>query len=280
VADVQEPSKFQRASLPDKSMPKSYKNMTPDTYEGKTFEELQQESIDLYDKDYLNWNSNVMPSPDNNKVAYLSNKHDLKSLTSALFVYDPASGVETKLTHGTDAAYMIIGWLNSSSLIGQKVLDSSTTWVVIGLDGKETELELEGESPYIYAVQDGLIAYATALSSGEIHILRINDAGSFEEIYSVNLPGTTRLREGQGFSNDNSYFAFLYVPDAEPEERYMKVIDLHSNNVIDIDSFPEEVYESAVYLEFTWTDNHTLLLTIHEDVSGSERLSAWSYSLD
>ncbi|MGO4699424.1 hypothetical protein AB4Z50_34855 [Paenibacillus sp. 2TAB26] len=254
--------------------------LLPSTYNGKTFEALAEESMNLYGENIVVWNEDVMSSPDSKTLVYNSNKNNIKTRGSALFVYDITTGNETIIADAEGANYLVDGWLTPESVLCKKITSSGMKQVVVSLDGKEAELDLVGEAPYIYAVQDGLIAYATALSSGEIHIAKIDKSGTLQEITSTKLNGTTRLRaSNKGFSSDNSYFAFIYVPDDVPEARYIKVIDLNSDKLIDLDFLPAESNSSARYLEFSWTDENTLLLVVKEEINETKKMSTWTYSL-
>lgn len=84
---------------------------------------------------------------------------------------------------------------------------------------------------------------------------------------SAKLNGSTRLRSNKGFSSDNSYFAFIYVPNDEPQARYMKAVDLRTGKIVDIVALPTEVKSPAHYLEFSWFDKNTLLLVVKEDLT-------------
>lgn len=211
---------------------------------------------------------------------FLDRMHPFSCKTTPTFTYDISTGVETMVASTEGGGYLVDGWLITNSVICKKITITGIKQVLVTLDGKEVELNLVGEAPYVYAVQDGLIAYATALSSAEIHIARISESGALKEITATKVNGSTRLRSNNGFSLDNSYFAFIFVPDDKTKARYVKVVDLNNNKIIDIDTLPAEIKSPARFLEFSWTNKNTLLLVVKEDLPTTKKMSTWTYTLE
>ncbi len=255
------------------------KRISAGSYKGKSYEELEKKSIEAHGKNLVAWNADAMFSPDGTKIVYKSNKNNVGVRGAALFAYDLASGTETVIGDTAEADYMVLGWVTPETMVCQKFSIAGISVVLIDLNGKETKLRLAGEKPAIYAVQNEFIAYATELSGGDIHIAKANAAGTVQEISTVKMRGTIRLRGNNGFSPDHSYFAFIYVPDKKQTQRYLKVVDLQSNTVTDIDSLPDRVRSSARYLDFEWADADRLLITLQEETAGRKMTSTWSYSL-
>ncbi|WP_139997501.1 hypothetical protein [Paenibacillus paridis] len=250
-------------------------------YNGKTYEDFAQESIDLHGKNYVSWNSGILPSPDSTRLVYNSNKHDMESGGSALFMFDLATGDEAMVADTVDVNYLINGWLNSESVICTKYKDTILSKVLVNLDGEEIDLNLPEES-VIYSVQDGRIAYITHRSNSgdEFHVARVDETGTLQAITSTRIEGKARMRAGiEGFSPDHSYAAFLYVPDESPEKRYIKVVNLNKGTIVDINSLPDDINPTANIIEFSWINENTLFIEVQEKVSGVKKKSDWTYSL-
>jgi len=254
--------------------------LSADSYNGKTYEALVEESFKLYKENAVHWNSSVTPSPDSTMLIYKSRKHNIENREEAFFKFDLGSGVETMFKQSGDIYYEMNGWLTSNSIVCTKFLENGTVPVLINLDGEEIELQLTGDSPFIYNMNDGLIAYvADQKSKGQFHIAKVDDTGAVNELTSTPIDGRIVMRGIDSFSPDLSYASFLYSPNDNPEARYIKVIDLSNNNVIDIDSLPDNKDSSAYILEYHWADNNTLLVTIKEYEEKTEKPSTWTYSL-
>lgn len=254
--------------------------LSSNTYNGKTYEALVKESFDLYKENVIHWNAGVLPSPDSTKLVYQSRKNNIEAREATLFVFDLASGVETMITHSENVEYRIEGWVTSDSIICTKYQDSGITLVLISLNGEEINLPFEGESPIVYSVKDGLIAYATHRSSNsEFHIARVDEVGVIHEIFSTQLDERIVMRGIKSFSPKLSYAAILCSSNNSSIGRYVKVVDLSTNTVTVIDSLPEGTNTSADILEFSWANDNTLLVTIQEDVAKAQKMSTWTYSL-
>lgn len=263
----------------DKSGDKLIK-ISSEYYDGKSYDELVKESYDLYDENKVIWNDDVVPSPDSSKLVYSSNKNRIETSGASLFVFDLTSGKEYLIADTLGANYLVDGWVTSESIVSQKISSDGISYVLITTDGKETELKMKGESPIVYAVRDGMIAYTSSLSSGSIHVSKLDEQGNLYEIASLELEGQTRLRPGiNGFSPDNSYFSFIYVESDQPgARRYLKVLDLLTGKVIDLKSLPGN--STSRVLEFNWLNNKELLILIKEDIPGVKKVSTWKYSLN
>ncbi|WP_248565443.1 hypothetical protein [Paenibacillus sp. L3-i20] len=61
------------------------KPLIPSTYNGKTYEALMQESLDLYKTNNVIWNGGFTLSPDDTKLMYSSNRHDIANRNPSLF---------------------------------------------------------------------------------------------------------------------------------------------------------------------------------------------------
>ena len=254
------------------------KMISSDTYDSKSYEELLEQSIKLYDENVIKWNDNIMPNPGNTKLAYISNKHNIDNGNNALFVYDLESSNENLIVESDNANYMDVGWLDDNNVLCLKLDKGNMEYVVVGLDGNEVPLSLNGDKPFVYAVQNNLIAYAESLGSEYIHIAKYTGTSSLEELKDVEMGWQTRIRVGNhGFSPDNSKFACLYIPKENQDTRYVKIVDLENDSITNIDSLP---VSSDYILEFSWIDDNTLLVVTNQNVKGITEESTWMYTID
>ncbi|QOX64991.1 hypothetical protein FRZ06_17380 [Anoxybacterium hadale] len=256
---------------------KQAKRISPADYNTMSYDALAQQSAELYQENIVRWNENVTPDPTSTKLAYISNKHDIFNDRNALYVLDLTTGMESISARDGDATYMLEGWLDPNTLLCMKISEDKTAYVAVPLDEEEVPLAMVGSDPFVYAVQDGVIAYAEVLGSPEIHFARYMGADGLKEIKSVKMGWQTRVRGGNyGFSPDSTKFACLYIPEGSKDTRYVQVTSLTENKKIKIDSLPGD---SDFLIEFYWADNETLLVVAGKDNKGIIEQSTWSYDL-
>ncbi len=70
--------------------------VSPSTYNGKTYEDLIKESIEIYGENRVFWNGQASISPDGSSIACISNKANIQG-TWDLFVLDLGTGKEEKI---------------------------------------------------------------------------------------------------------------------------------------------------------------------------------------
>ncbi len=112
--------------------------VSPSTYNGKTYEDLIKESIEIYGENRVFWNGQASISPDGSSIAYISNKANIQG-TWDLFVLDLSTGKEEKKI-GDDKAmhyFFVVRWLDSKYVLCMKTRDSYYELVAVGLDGIE-----------------------------------------------------------------------------------------------------------------------------------------------
>ncbi|MDQ0116233.1 hypothetical protein [Paenibacillus harenae] len=258
-----------------------FKRLTPSTYNGKTYEDLAKTAMKWTGEPIVAWNGDERLSPDGTQMVYFGDKHDVGSGDSALFALDIASGVETMIAHAEGYSYLLAGWLDSQRVISSKYNNSGSTYVMVHLNGKESKLDLRGDSPMIYDVQNEIIAYYTPFKSGgsEFRIASISKKGTVSEMVSFPMDGSSRQDGYASFSPNNTYFAAIFVPDDEPKARYLKVLDIRGHTVVDIASLPDTVSRSADIIGYDWVDENTLLITISEERPDGESISTWTFSI-
>ncbi|MFD0959630.1 hypothetical protein [Paenibacillus chungangensis] len=262
---------------------KQLRRLSSDTYNGKTYEQLNELALKQSPHSGLVWNAGVIWNRDYTKLIYHSNKHNPNDTTGmALFAYDIKSGAEELITYTPGADYMINGWTAAGSMICTKVMHGShLTTVVVTMDGEEFEVKLEGDAKQLYDARDGVIAYATHEGKGvTFHIAKLSESGHMQKITSITLEGGYRQQGSEGFSQGLKYFSILYAPDDKSFKREVKVVDLDTNEIIDIHTFPENVHSSANIISVSWLRNDALLIILSEDdASGAKQLSSWIYRL-
>ncbi|MCU6707262.1 hypothetical protein M6D81_00955 [Paenibacillus sp. J5C_2022] len=262
---------------------KQLRRLSSDTYNGKTYEQLNELSLKQSPHSGLVWNAGIIWNQDYTKLIYHSNKHNPNDTNGmALFAYDIESGTEELIEYTPGADYMIKGWTAAGSMICTKVIDGSRlTTVIVTMDGEEFDVKLEGDAKQLYDTRDGHIAYATHEGNGvTFHIAKLNEVGQSQEITSIPLEGGYRQQGPEGFSPDHKYFSILYAPDDKSSKREVKVVDLDTNEIIDIRTFPENVPSSANVTTVSWLRNDALLIILSvDDPDGVMQLSTWIYSL-
>lgn len=256
---------------------KQAKKISPDNYNTMSYDELAEQSAELYNENIVRWNESVTPDPTGMKLAYVSNKHDIYNEKNALYVYDLTSEMESISARSGNADYMLEGWLDADTVLCMKISEDKTEYIAVPMDEEEIPLKMTGSDPFVYAVQNGLIAYAESLGSPDLHFARYQGLSGLEEIKSVKIGWQTRVRGGNyGFSPDNSNFACLYIPERNKDTRYIQVIDLTENKKINIGSLPGD---SDFLIGFYWAGNETLLVVAGKDTGGIIEESTWIYDL-
>jgi|GEM_PF-3631120 len=256
-----------------------FMQLSMDTYQGRTYEDLKDAAFALHDDHIVHWNMEVTASPDGAHLVYRSNKDNIELGEESLFVYDFASGEESIMLDTPGASYTVEGWLSDHTIIARRHIGEQLSYVLVTLDGHEYEIDLKGEFPYVYDVQAGLVAYAESLSSGQLYIAHVSNTGVVEERASLHFEGQTRLRGGsRGLSPDQSYFAFIYVDSSQPNaQRFIKIYDLFTGEVMDVTPIPG--HPNARTLDFRWLSGDELLILAKEEVQDEDILTPWVYRI-
>ena len=246
---------------------------TEKTSEGKSYDELMELSIELYGDNIVQWNDQLSPSPNSQEVAYISNRDQIDSGGASLYVMDIATGQETMLTEN-NSYYSICGWLNDDYLVCDKYSSNTHKIVAISTNGLEITVPTSGSDPWVYAVHDGLIAYAPQLGSNQITILKFNEiTGEVFETDTIIMGAETRLRAGNyGFSPDGQKFICLCVPEDNPENRFVGIYNIVDKNYDELYAPGTSDYIQSV----DWIDDTSLLVVTGDS---EDRLTTWTYEL-
>ena len=256
------------------------------TYNGKSYEELKEEM----DKTFagtdasgtITWNDNIIFSPDDSKIAYITNRDCSLTGGQSVWMYDFNTGKEKALVVGSGDYYSCIGWISPNHILCQKYTgdtgDKFYNYVVDDA-GKITEIALEGEKIDILGTTfSGLIAYSPDEDSDKIYIDSFDlQSGLLSRLYSKKINGT--LRKGfDGFSEDESKFAYTFAPSENDTIQYICVTNINEGSETVISELP--VKENRVYISgFNWINNEKLLVNISTIKDGKEEISTWIYNV-
>lgn len=255
-------------------------SVLPQTYNGKSYNDLADESFETLGANYALWCGQVTASPDSKKVAYVANKDDLNGLS--VFTYDFETNQEKLLVGAPGSYYLIVDWLDSQNILCYKLDENdSKETVVVNVDGTESNLNFEVRNPSIIYCMNGLIAYSSAGEEDSIYVGQFNGA-DVEPVFSSQLNGTLRIRPGVNpFSPDGTQLAIIYVPDNEPENRLAKVFDLTEQTSHEIAAAKSRSAINTCVLEVSWIDDSSLLtVTVQDENDGQSNYATWSYALN
>ncbi len=248
--------------------------VSPEVYDGKTYEDLVAESIELYGENRAFWNGQTSVSPDGTHVAYVSNKADIQG-TWDLFVLNLNTGMETRLCDDSTMNYFVEKWLDPEHILCMKVHDSGYEYVVVNQDGREHGLNLATDNPVILGVKNGVIAYGND-ANDTIYIGKYNNSPQLKEIAEFKLEGTFRIRPGiDSFSPDGKSFAYILVPENNYYGRDLVVVDLDSLTSKTNKTIPVGTKTTNSVLEFDWVNNTDLLTSVISN--NSQTISSWIY---
>lgn len=254
--------------------------VTPPLYQGKTYDELAEESIRRFDKNYVFWVGNCLPAKDNRQVVYISNKAD--GVRFSLFLLDLETREETLLASDPRNDYFLEAWLDETHILCTKSHSQGSSHCIIRTDGKELPLTLSEETPVFLGVRDGLLVYSNP-NCDILHFAQFDSKSeTFTDLHSIPLDGSFRLRGVDPFSPDGSRFAYLFVPNDDTYQRDLVVVDLDTMTQQVNQTLPVGTKEDTSVLSFVWLDNQTLFTTVAQSIgsfSNQEIYTTWTYHL-
>jgi Tol biopolymer transport system component len=246
-------------------------------YNGKTYDRLREESIQLFGDNYVFWNGQVSISPDNSCVAYVSNKGDIQG-TWDLYVLDIESGKETLVKNDSERHCGVMQWLDDDHIICSKLYDNAYDIVVVNKDGTEYSVDFSVDRPVLLGAKNGMIAYGDE-NNDVIYIAQFTNSETLIEIARYELDGTFRIRPGiEPFSPDGAKFAYIFAPSDNLYGSGIVVIDLATPAQENNKSVPAGAKDSSSVLEFDWFDNSTLLISLIDNKT--QVISSWLYIWD
>lgn len=256
----------------------SSRSVLPEYFNGKNFNDLVTESYEQYGANYALWCGQVMPNPDSNIVAYVSNKDNLNGLS--IFTYDLNAEQEKFVIGEPSSYYLIIGWVDNHNILCYKVEEDHKETVLVNINGTENALKFEVENPSIISCYDGKIAYSPAGEENAVYVGSYED-GYLNTVFSSQLDGTLRERPGiNAFSPDGTQLAVIYVPDNAPNDRLVKVFDLTDQSEQEVSAMRTRSMNNASILEVSWIDDSSLLTVVVQDEhDGSSTYTTWDYTI-
>ena len=257
---------------------KTAKLAVPNTYQGKSYDALVEESFNKYEENAVLWCGQVTPAPDSKKIAYAANKNDLDGGYS-VFLYDMDAGTEQLVRPGNGYFYLIAGWVDEDNILCYKIKDDTRTFVVVGTDGSETPLRFAAPDAQLIATKAGLIAYTNA-ANDTVYVGRYQGTEDLAAVYQGSVGGSLRLRtDVNEFNADATKLALVYVPDEGPYKREVKVFDLTESGEKKV-SLPRSAKGARNnVLEVSWTNDGGLLVVAEAtDGAGAPSYSTWQYN--
>lgn len=242
--------------------------------DSKQYKELSEESINIFGANYLIVNDAVLPSRNGEKVVFVTNKDDIKSGSSNLYISDIGTGITNQITNSQSSSYYPVKWIDENSILVNKFTSEGITLAIVGLDSSEIELITKVKSPIIYSVGEKHIAYTEQIGSEVIYIDRI-DGDLLTSVAEVKCPGETRLRAGfNGFNKDESKFIALYKDSKNEMQSYICSYDIGLEKYALIENLPSG--EDFV-LECEWFDEDTIMVITGNRMDKATDYKTWLY---
>ncbi|MBQ8589736.1 MAG: hypothetical protein IJ486_04715 [Firmicutes bacterium] len=254
---------------------KTAKEIMPQTYGGKTYEELNSEAI-ASGNDGITWNGQVQLNPKGNKLAYVSEKDNLKTLS--VFMYDLEEEKEVLVAGSEDDDYLIVGWIDENTVICYRLNGKEVDLVSINESGRVNNLGLETKEVHVIDVRENLLAYfdsacrniwVTWFENGEIvDVLHI----PIEQGIVVLMP------DDDAFNPSGNKLAFIYKAN-DGGRRYIWTVDLFSKEVSKDLTLPPIDEEKIGVYRFSWINDDEMIVNIFADRDNKETISTWKYTL-
>lgn len=215
------------------------------------------------------WNSGITLGPGGQLLAYISNKEN--SLAQDVYTLNINNGTETRLTTADDGVmYMTKGWISDSQILCLKMSSNQDSFVLIGLDGKETELPITFDCKLLL-VGNGILAY---LDDSNIVICNYQNQRFTvtDTIYNAGI-------SYRGvFSPDASKIAFDVT--LEGEETYLLVYDVSAHSSSKLDNLPRIQGSDYSYISgFNFIDDARLIVTVSGAFGAENKYSTWEYTM-
>ncbi|NNG68159.1 TolB family protein [Caldanaerobacter subterraneus] len=258
------------------------KKLSQDKFNGKTYDELQEELITKTGDSNatLWWSDNPIFSPDGTKVVYMTNRDCIDSGGSSLWLYDLTVGEELPLVKNIKGEhYKAIGWLDSSHILYVVYYtNEKNEYYISDISGRYEKLNLEGKQPYVLGIYPDLqILYTSDYSASRDICLGKVDlvTKAVKEVYKKTLDGV--LRNSCGLNPNGSRLAFMYAPDSNGTLQYLTVVNLANKKEILIKRAPLSEELRTVLNSFEWLDNTRLLIRVTNVVDGTNQISSWIF---
>jgi Tol biopolymer transport system component len=254
------------------------KTLTPRTFNGKTYDDLRAESMDLSEGTQVFWNGQAAISPDASSVAYISNKADMKGSWD-LFLLDMNTENEIRIADDETYYYSVEGWLDNDHIICSKFYDKDYSIVIVSKNGAEYHVKFAVDQPILLGARDGMIACGST-NCDVIYFSRFNQSDELTDIAHFNVNGAFRVSPGiDPFSPDGSKFAYIFVPESNEYGRDICVIDLKTLTDTHNETVPFGTKNDTAVLEFAWHNNDALFASVTTSKDGKSSISSWVYHI-
>ena len=253
----------------------------PNVYQGKSYDTMVQESYAIYGEDAVLWCGQETASPDSTKVAFVSNKNNIGKGYS-LFIYDTKTATESLVRPANGVFYLIVNWVDEDHILCYKLQnDTNRTFVVIGTDGSEEELQFAIPDVQMISAKSGLIAY-TNPENNRVYVGKFDGTSALSPVFEESVGGVLRLRDGVNeFNSDASKLALVYVPDDNVNSRNVKVFNLTEDSVSNSEKvlLPQSAIKAKKsVLEVSWMANDNLMVVAETQNDNQSEYSTWQYA--
>ncbi len=257
---------------------KKTKKITSDTYNGKTYNDIQasyeNKLADSESEGYATvwWNDSPKFNPSATSIVYTSNRDSIETGGNSIWMNKLVNGEELKVMSGNSDFLIVMGWINDEQILTEKWSNENHSYLLLDTTGNYYDLVLEGVNPEILGIYGERIIYLSDYSNPNHLILGKVDQKnkSINTIYEKTIDGLVReCRE------DDSMLAVLYLADEQGNYNIL-VTDLNSRNEIIIDNLP---IGNARIDDFHWLDNNRLLIQLLQYDHVPSTVSSWIYNL-
>lgn len=251
----------------------------PSEYNGKTYKELSEDAAQIGNTSSIVWSNQVCANEAGTMLAYISNKENL--LTYSVFMYDIETGEEKLVQVSDDHNYLMIGWVNESTVLCYKLRGQGLNIVAIDSNGNELPIVLATDEPHIIDVSKGRIAYRSP-GSNDLWISKYTGEASTDLELHMDLKGGVIcvMAGADEFSPSGNKFAFIYSPSASSQERHLWTIDLDSCKIMKDSTLPTINSNIIGVHNFAWKNDSELIVNVYaQDDEGNEAISTWNYEV-
>lgn len=241
------------------------------------YKKMVDKSIDMHDSNYVVPYDAVMSNINDSKISYITNRNNIDTGKTDIFVVDPITGDEVCITEKENKSYYPIEWIDESHILANKFFSDGFSLVIIDVDGNEYKLDTDSNTPFIYSISNEYIAYADEIGSEVIRIARIEN-NSLIEVDQVVVPGRTRIRAGfNGFNEDMTKFMALYINPKNEEESFIYVYNLLDKTTQDIKNLPKG---NDFVQECSWFEDNSIFMILGNRTGKTIDMSSWLRTLN
>lgn len=254
---------------------KTAKEIMPQTYGGKTYEELNSKAI-ASGNDGITWNGQVQLNTKGNKLAYVSEKDNLKTLS--VFMYDLEEEKEVLVAGSEDEDYFIVGWIDENTVLCYRLNGKEVDLVSINESGRVNNLGLETKEVHVIDVRENLLAYFDS-ACRNIWVTWFEN-GEIVDVFHIPIEQgiVVLMPDDDAFNPSGNKLAFIYKAN-DGGRRYIWTVDLFSKEVLKDLTLPPIDEEKIGVYRFSWINDAEMIVNIFADRDNKETISTWKYTL-